>query len=77
MKKLILSFALVFAVCTTSSVMAQDTKKESGCQKTECCKSTDKKCEKADCNKKNCKTEKEADKKCCKKEASTQSCGKK
>ena len=36
MKKVLLSVVLMFAVCTTSSVMAQDVKKEAPAQKTEC-----------------------------------------
>ena len=76
MKKVLLSIALVLAISVTSSVMAQDAKKEVCPQKTECakkcCKSEDKKCCKSE-DKKCCKSEdkkctKEADKKCCKSE---------
>jgi len=75
MKKVLLSVVLMFAVCATSSVMAQDVKKDAPAQKTECpkacskdkdakcCKSEDKKCCKSG-EKKCCKAA--ADKKCCK-----------
>ena len=63
MKKVLLSVALMIAVCATASVMAQDTKKDSNSQKTECPKkSDDKKC----CKSEESKCTKDADKKCCK-----------
>ena len=64
MKKVLLSVVLMFAVCATSSVMAQDVKKDACCQKTECPKACnkDKKCCKSG-EKKCCKA---AEKKCCK-----------
>ena len=73
MKKVLFSIVLMFAVCATSSVMAQDVNKEACPQKTECAKSCckDKKCCKADADKKKCCNSDEkkcckADKKCCK-----------
>ncbi len=72
MKKVLFSIALMVAVCASSTVMAQDVKKDGCCQKTECpktcgkdakcCKSDDKKCCKSDDK----KCTKDADKKCCK-----------
>ncbi len=65
MRKVLLSLALIFAVCTTSSVMAQDANKAACPQKTECTKPCDK-------EKKCCKSEEKkcttAEKKCCKKD---------
>jgi len=69
MKKVLLSVVLMFAVCATSSVMAQDVKKDAPAQKTECtktcskdakcCKSGEKKCCKANAVKKCCKDSKQ------------------
>ena len=74
MKKVLLSVVLMFAVCATSSVMAQDVKKDVPAQKTECAKTCNKdiKCSKSE-EKKCCKSEEKkctaaADKKCCKTE---------
>jgi len=61
MKKVLLSVALVVAISVTSSVMAQDIKKDATPQKTECTKDGSKKCCKAG-EKKCCKS---GDKKCC------------
>ena len=75
MKKVLLSIALVVAISLTSSVVAQEAKKEACPQKTECakkcCKSDEKKCSKLE-DKKCCKSE--ADKKCCKSEADKKCC---
>ena len=65
MKKVLLSVAFMIAVCATSTVMAQDTKKDACSQKTECTKKADdKKC----CKAKESKCTKDAEKKCCKKD---------
>ena len=66
MKKVLLSIALVFAIAATSSVMAQEEKKECSKQKTECAKKCEKSEEKKCCKSDEKKCAKEADKKCCK-----------
>ena len=73
MKKVLLSVILMFAVCATSSVMAQDVKKDACPKKTECAKtcSKDAKCDKSEAkcckaDEKKCATADE--KKCCKKD---------
>ena len=72
MKKVLLSVVLMFAVCTTSSVMAQNVKKDACCQKTECPKacSKDTKCCKSE-EKKCCQS---GEKKCCKANAERNCC---
>ena len=75
MRKALLSLALMFAVCATTSVMAQDDVKKEACpQKTECTKTCNKDtkcCKSTEEKEKCCKSEEKkcaasAEKKCCK-----------
>ena len=88
MKKVLFSIALMVAICTTSSAVAQEVKKEACSKKTECVKTCnkaeEKKCDKAEekkCDKseekKCCKSDekkctKDAAKKCCKEKQSAE-----
>lgn len=72
MKKVLLSVILMFAVCATSSVMAQDVKKDAPAQKTECTKPCNKDAKCCKSGEKTCC--KSGEKKCCKANAERKGC---